>query len=77
MVFKNCYLYQNNQLVLLIIFSCALPLTVYGLPIFIIVSILTVYGLPYSFLFRLEQCTVYPVLRCSHTFGDRTKVNLR
>ena len=25
-------------------------------------------------LFRLEQCTVYPILYCSHTFGDCTIV---
>ena len=29
MVFKNCYLYQNNQLVLLVIFSCAPPVMLF------------------------------------------------
>ena len=42
-----------------------------------IVPISTVYGQQYLFLFRLEQWKVYPILRCSQTFGDGTIVNLR
>ena len=66
LLFKRITLKTNFQLLQYTMY--------YDIPIFIIVSILTVYGLPYLFLFGLEQCTVYPILRCSHTFGDCTMI---